>query len=281
MKKNAFPDCFRPRCIDIIAFILFFVCMLIIIPSEIYAAEPILLNFESRETNEYTRFDALADFATIRRWALNRNLSVIPDNPPFADKSARFVSRSGSSVKIRNLNPNSQYTLFIDFVSYGGGNGGIVSRLDIRCDGEKLSEFRFGEQGPAYFAMPIPRNCSMDGEITISFDEFSSSSGLWGIWDMILSGGALPDKITYVKEIPAIKDSSGNAPDPKGGKKDKPVPKKEVPGPAAKPSAKPVIEPKDVIIPESKDIPEIKKPDPAKTNVPKLPDTPKVKDVRD
>lgn len=256
-------------------------CTLIMVSSEILAAESILLNFESREKNEYLRFDATADFAAIRRWALNRNLSIIPDNPPFADKSARFVSRSGSSVKIRDLNPNSQYTLFIDFVSYGGGNGGIVSRLDILCDGEKLSELRFGEQGANYFAVPIPRNLSMDGEITVSFDEFSASSGVWGIWDMILSDGALPEKINYVKEIPSIKDSSGNAPDLKGGKKDKPVPKREVKSPDVKPSAKPVVEPKDVIVPESKDIPEIKKPDPAKTNVPKLPEAPKVKDVRD
>jgi hypothetical protein len=275
--KSVLTDGFRTRAAACFLALCFFSSA----ASGLFAAEPVLLNFESREKNEYTRFEAQADFATIRRWALNRNLSIIPDSPPFADKNAHFVSRAGSFVKIRDLDPNAQYTLYVDFVSYGGGNGSIVSRLDIRCDGEKVSELRFGEQGPGYVAVPIPRNQTLDGEVTVLFDDFSVSSGVWGIWDMILSDGPLPEKINYVKEIPQIKDSSGKAPDPRGGKKDRPVQKKEAAPPDVKPSAKPVQEPKDVIIPETREVPETKKPDPAQVQPPKLPSAPGVKDIRD
>jgi hypothetical protein len=245
------------------------------------AAQTIVLNFEPRDKAIYTHFDDSADFAAIRRWAQNRGLTLLPDKLPVADKRAFFVSRYGSSTTVAGLNPNSAYTLYIDFVSFerGGGNGGIVSRLVISCDGEKLAELNFGAQGSEPYAVAVPRNCSLDGTVTIRFEEFATTNGVWGIWDMILSDGPLPQTVDYKAEVAPIKDSSGDAPDARGGNKDKPVKKTGVKEPTGKPAPKLDKEPKDVVEPTTKPVEETKSPDATKAEPPKVPGAPAVKDV--
>jgi hypothetical protein len=247
----------------------------------LYAVQTVVLNFEPRDKATYSHFDDFADFATTRRWAQNRGLTLLPDSPPVADKRACFVSRYGSSATVAGLNPNSAYTLYIDFVSFerGGGSGGIVSRLVISCDGEKLAELNFGAQGSEPYALHIPRNCSLDGTITVSFEEFATTNGVWGIWDMILTDGPLPQTVDYKAEVPAIKDSSGDAPDARAGKQNKPVQKTDPKEPAGKPAPKLDKVPKDVVEPTTKPVEETKSPDTKKTEPPKVPGGPAVKDV--
>jgi hypothetical protein len=251
-----------------------FVFCIIIFSINAYAETPALvINFEPRDAVIYKGWEATADYSMIRRWAQNRNLQLLDDRQPLVDKKAAFVSKLGSTVEISSLNPNAHYRLFIDFVSFSGGSGGIVSRLVISGDGEKLAELNFGDQnGPEPYVLEIPRNLIFDGKVVLSFDEYATTYGVWGIWDMILTDGELPKTIEYKKELPVIKDSAGKAPvAPKGKKTEKVQTKTPIETPAPKENK----DVKDVIEPTINPVPDTKSPDPAKTEPPKLPESPK------
>jgi hypothetical protein len=227
----------------------------------------IVMNFDEQDNVKYSRWDAVADSIKISRWAQTRKLEPIPDRGPIIDRKASFVSKFGSTVEVENLNPNKDYILYIDFVSYRKGNGGINSRLSIKADGVNIADIPFGGQNTGkLFAISIPRNLVYDGKLIFLFEESATTSGVWGIWDMMISAGELPPEIAVKKKIPDLlnkeqdqletkksgsekrKHGAGKENKKSEGTGEKPVPKE-------KPEEKKIVEPK------VKEINDLKNPD--------------------
>ena len=183
------------------------------------------LNFDKADNAEYSRFEASAGFSQIEHWAKNRHLVPIADKEPYLDNRASFVSQYGSGIVLKNLNQNASYTLYIDFVSYRGGNAGIVSRLVISANGRKLASLNFGEAPEDRpYELSVPRELYAGGTLDIRFDEYATTPGVWGIWDCILSTGGLPaETVKPKRETPKIKEPSGKVAEPKEQKKKKTV----------------------------------------------------------
>ena len=264
------------------------------------------LNFDKADNAVYEKFDATAKWDRIEHWARNRGVNAIRDREPYVDNEASFVGAYGSTLKLSNLNQNANYSLFIDFVCYTG-NPKVTSKLVISIKGKRLATLSFGETPvDRPFELIIPRELCYDGTADIQFDEFATTPGSWGIWDMVLSTCGLPlESVRPKKVVPAVKEPSAKVvePDKKKGRKTvkpgvkekktagKKEAKKETPESAAPkdeaPAAPPVqpkrkeptiVEPNVVREPEIKDV-ETKKP-----SEPKSPSGPEVKapaDIRD
>ena len=233
-------------------------------------SEPVTINFMNNDKVLYTRWEAVADYNTIKRWAQTRHLEVVPDSQPVVDKTAAFVSHYVSKAEIRNLDPNRNYNLYIDFVSYRGGDGGITSRLVVSAEGEHLAEFSFGDTKAAgYYRIAIPRNIIFDGTLELLFEEAATTSGVWGIWDMVLIDGDLPAAMSVAKVKPEIQNKNQNIIEDKNNnkknKKHREVVNRKQTGPDAKEKKDDIkiIEPaiKDMIEPKKPDIPGQKVPE--------------------
>lgn len=275
--------------------VLFSICM---IYSDVYAQQepvkpqaPVVINFMRNDNVPYTRWDAVADYNKIKRWAQTRHLEVIPDSEPVVDKTAAFVSQYGSGVSIDNLDPNRNYTLYIDFVSYKGGNGGITSRLVITAEDERLAELNFGENNSGgYYRIQIPRNIVFDGKLDLKFDEAATTSGVWGIWDMVLTDGELPSTMSVKKTKPEVTDKSDKILDDKGSPRKK-IKRREVvnrkqtgPEPKENKGAGKIVEPaiKDIQEPGKPGEPQMKKPESPEINEKNVKEpSVKVPDIRD
>lgn len=254
------------------------ICILCI-HARLYAAEPIVINFSQTDKAIYTKWDASATFTKIQRWAKDYGLDLLADNNPVIDNEAHFVSKYGSKVEINNLDPQRNYTLYIDFVKFKKGEGGIVSRLVIYADNKKISEIKYGEQNQeGLYSVAIPRDCIYDGSVTLLFKEFATTTGVWGIWDMIVTDGELPEQIKLPNIIPPIKSDEEKkikevSPEykrdeiPKRKKKEESGQDK-TPDPAKKKDDDKIIDPV---------VPEIHPPD--ETRAPKLPEVEKQKDI--
>jgi hypothetical protein len=174
--------------------------------SLLFAAEPVVINFSPKDKVTYTRWESTASFARIQRWAQTRELVPLADSNPIIDNEAAFVSKFGSTVVINNLDPQKNYTLYIDFVKFSKGNGGITSRLAIYADNKRIAEIKYGDQNSeGLFSVAIPRETIYDGSVALLFKEFATTSGVWGIWDMIVTDEKLPEQIKIAPEIPPIK----------------------------------------------------------------------------
>jgi hypothetical protein len=279
--------------------VLFFILAVTAVPAEpVYVVKDIrYLNFDKADNAEYVRFDSTAGWDRIEHWAKNRGVLALKDREPYTDNKASFVSGYGSELKLTNLNQNANYSLFIDFVCYSA-DPRLVSKLVISLNGRKLAALNFAQTPlDRPFELVIPRELYTDGTAQIHFDEFATTPGSWGIWDMILSTSGLPfERVVPKKTVPELKDPVQKAAEPEKKRTKKTVKpadkekKVEVKGgetapqedavPAVKPKEKnsTIIEPKAVHEPEIKDV-EIKTP-----SAPKLPSGPEVnapKDIRD
>ena len=245
------------------------------------------LNFDSKDNAQYTNWERRADFSQIEHWGNNRHLVALKDIYNIRDGKAAYVSPYGSEIKFSAMNPNAQYSLFIDFTVFRGGNDGILSKCVISADGRKLATVNFGEVPlDKPFELVLPRDLYYDGEVIVRFDEFATTPGVWGVWDMVLSAEGLPDKvITPVAEKPVIHDKAPSVAEP--GKKPKRADKKADSGKdeAAKtPPVKKKVKEPEIIEPQSIKEPEIKQPEaklPKEPGIPEIPLQKQVPDIRD
>lgn len=154
-------------------------------------------------------------YEEIYRWGRGRKLFLIGDLSPVADGTASFVSKFGSSVELSNLSQHSQYTLWIDFVKFRDvEKSDISSRLEIYADREKIAEFDVKKlPEDKYAAVDIPDEITFKGGCVITFREYSMNTGMWGVWDMIISeGSAFPDESAAASfdNPPPVKEAKQN-----------------------------------------------------------------------
>lgn len=242
------------------------------------SAKQVIMNFAPADPVTYTRFENSADNKTIQHWAKNRGLDLVHDLDPLVDNRAFFVSPYGSLVKINGIMPSKPYFLYVDFVRYKGGNGGLSSRLVVKADGEKVYECVFGDvKELSYVAIEIPRNLVYDGEVTIEFQEYAATPGIWGIWDMILAEGELPKKIDYSQAAADLIDSAKKILE----KKEDPAKEKaKTPDSViANPEAKVKEDDTKVIEPVIDDVTDTTKPDEPKNNSPEFENPAEPKEV--
>jgi len=248
------------------------------------------LNFDKKDNAQYVHWDNRADLSRIEQWASNRHLTVLKDIYTIRDGTAAYVSPFGSDVKLSGMNPNASYSLFIDFTVFRGGNDGILSKCVISADGRKLASVNFGEVPPYQpYEVVIPRDLYYDGDVVIRFEEFATTQGVWGIWDMVLSTEGLPaGTLTPVAEKPVIKDKIPAVAEP--GRKKSQTEKKAVstkekqvkPAPVKTQVKEPsIIEPGVVKEPEIRE-PEAKEPKTAdEPGLPSVPLQKRTPDIRD
>ena len=239
------------------------------------------LNFDAKDNARYVRWDARADWKRIEHWAVNRGITAFPDRGPVTDKEAAYVSPYGSEVILGNLNANASYTLYIDFAVFDAKKSGILSKLVISADGRKIASVNFGElPRDALFELVIPRDLYYDGTVTLRFDEYATSPGVWGVWDMVLSTAGLPtEPITPKKEIPSIKDPAAKVAEPaKKEKRKTATSDSKEPAKSAEPAKEAKKQPEIVEPPSAKE-PEIREPEAVAPKEPAVPAEPG--DIRD
>lgn len=182
------------------------------------------LNFDKADNAEYVRFDSSAGWDQIEHWARNRGTNAVKDREPYVDNKASFVSVYGSELKLSNLNQNANYSLFIDFVCYTG-DPKVTSKLVISIHNTRLATLTFGQTPlDRPYELVIPRELCFDGTADIHFDEFATTPGSWGIWDMILSTSGLPlESIRPKKKEPDLKETQPKVAEPEKKKTRKTV----------------------------------------------------------
>ena len=222
------------------------------------------LNFDKADNAEYVRFDSSAGWDQVEHWARNRGTNAVKDREPYVDNKASFVSVYGSELKLSNLNQNANYSLFIDFVCYTG-DPKVTSKLVISIRNTRLATLTFGQTPlDRPYELIIPRELCYDGTADIHFDEFATTPGSWGIWDMILSTSGLPlESIRPKKKEPELKETQPKVAEPdkkKTRKTVKPSAKDKKPGEKAgakKPEAKPSDGKAEEAKPEQQSIPPV------------------------
>ncbi len=129
-------------------------------------------------------------FREITNWARAYGLKALrPEGSPEGIR-ASFVSKHGSKVIIKKLDPVRRYYLRVHFVNYAQlTETDIHAFLEIRADREHIARLSFADamkkSEPLVFE--IPCHLTMDGKLTLEFREYSSSGGFFGIWHMALS----------------------------------------------------------------------------------------------
>lgn len=140
----------------------------------------------------------------IYNWSRSRRFSLIADRPPVVDGRAFYVSKFGSAINIADLKKDRTYRMWIDFVTFHEApTSGIQSRLEIFVDRELITVLNFGditeENNP--YRIDIPYDCSIDGSVTIRFQEYSPSGGFWGIWDIVVSESVEMPKVITREDV--------------------------------------------------------------------------------
>jgi hypothetical protein len=244
------------------------------------------LGFDKADNAQYTGFDQRADWSQIDHWATNRGLSAVKSREPYLNNRAVFVSQYGSGIRLTKLNPNTAYSLFIDFVVFKGGSAGIVSRLVISANGRKLASINFGDLPTEQpYELIIPREIYVNGAVDVHFDEYATTSGVWGIWDCILSTDGLPkETVKPKKKTLLLKEPTAKIAEPKNATAKKTV--GETPsGKNNETETPPPVKKKEpaIIEPEVTREPEIKQPEMKEPSTPKGPAMPEMNepDIRD
>lgn len=154
------------------------------------------------------------DYNTINNRAKSMKCTAIADSSPFADNSAFFLLHPRIEIPVTGMVKAKKYSIFIDFVRYKSKKiqfSGILKIFikDIYGNEQMIgtvdSSFLYSEK---IFSREIPFNLSYTGSFTIIIQEYSMTTGNWGIWDIIITSKSL-DEIEQVRSeaLPGIKDS--------------------------------------------------------------------------
>lgn len=134
----------------------------------------------------------------IREWGRSRRLVVVDDRGPVVDGMAAFVGPGGSSIAVAGLSRWKRYRIWIDFVRFRDAGSCPPAMLRITASAPAgasvmLCELRQGDLGEGYYAIDMPPETTVRGAVEITFTEYSSRPGLWGVWDIIIAeGDSLP-----------------------------------------------------------------------------------------
>lgn len=158
------------------------------------------LPFDKKTSVEYGE---ILNYKQIYKWGLSNSLYVKPDKKPFIDNHACFLTGENIFIDFKGLSPSQKYYLIIDFVAYNAKKSFINSRLKIYADSNLIEEMRWGEQNNKQVVIiELPSELTYDGIVKIEMIEFSVVKGFWGIWDIALTTGKIPN--TKKKNSPVI-----------------------------------------------------------------------------
>ncbi len=139
-------------------------------------------------------------FREITNWARTHGLKALRPEGSHEGIRASFVSKHGSKVIIKNLDPLRHYYLWVHFVNYAKlTETDIHALLEIRADRERIAHVSFADamEKSETLVFDIPCHLTIDGKLTLEFREYSSSGGFFGIWNMALSDSIEPPNIFW------------------------------------------------------------------------------------
>ena len=190
--------------------------VIILLPISVFAASYdinkkgfIVFNFDNDNFNNLG-WNNSVEYNKLTEWGKEFNMTLIDDKKPVANRKASFVAPAGATFKVYGLKPHVTYNLWIDFVSYKFTKmPGISSRLKIYADNRQIDEIVWGNYNTeTMYKIEIPLDLTYDGEVSILIKEFSLNYGYWGMWDLIISSGDLPDSILKEDYTPANLETS-------------------------------------------------------------------------
>ncbi len=144
----------------------------------------------------------------LREWAAARDLRLVSDAPPLVDDCASMIRDDNATVVVSGMDRNRRYTLWIDFVRFVPARGrAFQSDLKLHArtgDGRYmlLGEYSFGSLPRGPVRLEIPYELSAPGRLELRFTEMSTAHGFWGVWDILVSVGELPDRINPDESAP-------------------------------------------------------------------------------
>jgi len=153
-----------------------------------------------------------ADATQLLEWGRAKGLNLVEDMAPVANRRASFIAASSASLQVTGLKAHATYTLWIDFVKFRSEkNPGIYSKLHVYADGRQIDELVWGKLPPdTLYRIDLPLDLTYDGDVVITFKEYAMNYGYWGVWDMVLATGDLPDGSYFKGAAPSVspEDSS-------------------------------------------------------------------------
>lgn len=129
-------------------------------------------------------------YREIKNWARTYGLKALKPQGSDDGIRASFVSKHGSRVIIKHLDPLRHYYLWVHFVNYAKlTETDIHALLEIRVDRDQIARFSFADamKKSEPFVFEIPYHHTVDGTLALEFREYSTTGGFFGIWNMALS----------------------------------------------------------------------------------------------
>lgn len=144
-----------------------------------------------------------ADLKQLINYGKSRNMNLVDDAPPVANQKASFIAAPGVSFMVSGFEPQKTYYMWIDFVRFTyDTNPGIYSKLMIFVDGRQVDEITWGDiDTDSLYKVELPLDLSYDGDVSITMKEKSMNYGYWGIWDIIIGSGDLPQGAFFKEDI--------------------------------------------------------------------------------
>lgn len=154
-----------------------------------------LLLLGSKDRPDLKQWTNHASSSELLNWGKGKNLSLIDDDKPVANNSASFIPSVGVSFTVTGFKPQLTYNMWVDFVRFKfDKNPGIYSKLAVFVDGRQVDEIVWGKlDEKVLYKVELPIDLTYDGESTITFREYAMNYGYWGVWDIIVAPGDLPD----------------------------------------------------------------------------------------
>ncbi|MDA3900171.1 MAG: hypothetical protein PF637_06580 [Spirochaetes bacterium] len=151
-----------------------------------------------------------ADSTQLLHWGQSRELNLVEDAAPVTNQKASFIAASSASLHITDLKPHATYTLWVDFVKFRfKKNSGVYSKLHIYADGRQIDELVWGKLSPdTLYQIDLPLDLTYDGDVVITFKEYAMNYGYWGVWDIIIATGDLPDGSYFRGVVPSAAEKS-------------------------------------------------------------------------
>lgn len=156
-----------------------------------------------------------ADSSQLLEWGRAKGLNLVEDMAPVANRRASFIAASSASLQVSGLKAHATYTLWIDFVKFRSEkNPGIYSKLHVYADGRQIDELVWGKLPPdTLYRIDLPLDLTYDGDVVITFKEYAMNYGYWGVWDIILATGDLPDGSYFKGAKPSVSSEDSVAGD--------------------------------------------------------------------
>jgi hypothetical protein len=144
-----------------------------------------------------------AETAQLINYGTSRDMVLVDDARPVANSKASYIAAPGVTFMVQGFEPQKTYYMWIDFVRFTfKKNPGIYSKLMVFVDGRQVDELTWGEiSTDRLYKIELPLDLTYDGSANITFKENSMNYGHWGIWDIIVASGNLPEGSYFADDV--------------------------------------------------------------------------------